>query len=142
MLLTTFDPFTAEFDRLVERTFGPVGSGRPAMRMDGIRREDGIELRFDLPGIDPQTIEVTVDHGVLTVSARRSEEYADAEKPFIRERYMGSFVRRIRLSDQVNAEQIEASYDRGVLTVHAPLAEKALPRKVEVTTAAKAEIEA
>jgi HSP20 family protein len=55
---------------------------------------------------------------------------------------MGSFVRRVRLSDAVNAEQIEAGYDRGVLTVHAPLAEQAQPRKVEVKTAAKAEIEA
>ena len=142
MLLTRYDPFAAEFDRLIGRAFGPAGSGRPAMRMDGIRRSDGIELRFDLPGIDPQTIEVTVDQGVLTVSASRSEEYAEAEKPFIRERLMGSFVRRVRLSDAVNAEQIEASYDRGVLTVHAPLAEQALPRKVEVKTAAKAEIEA
>jgi HSP20 family protein len=142
MLLTRYDPFAAEFDRLVERAFGPAGSGRPAMRMDGIRRDDGVELRFDLPGIDPQTIEVTVDQGVLTVSASRSEEYAEAEKPFIRERLMGSFVRRVRLSDAVNAEQIEASYDRGVLTVHAPLAERALPRKVEVKTSAKAEIEA
>ncbi len=142
MLLTRYDPVAAEFDRLVERTFGSAATGRPAMRMDGIRRENGVELRFDLPGIDPQTIEVTVDQDVLTVSASRSDEYAEAEKPFIRERAMGSFARRVRLSDAVDAEQIEASYDRGVLTVHALLAEKALPRKVEVRTSAQAEIEA
>ena len=46
---------------------------------------------FDLPGIDPASIEVTVDRGVLAVSAQRTEEYAEGEKPFIRERVMGSF---------------------------------------------------
>jgi HSP20 family protein len=129
MLLTSFDPFAA-------------AAGRPVMRMDGIRREDGIELRYDLPGVDPDSIEVTVDRGVLTVSAKRSQDYTDAERPFIRERVMGSFTRRVRLSDTVDAENIEAGYDRGVLTVIVPLTEKALPRKVEVKTEAKAQIAA
>jgi HSP20 family protein len=142
MLLTSFDPFAAEFDRLARRAFGPIEVGRPAMRMDGIRREDGIELRFDLPGIDPDSIDVTVDRGVLSVGAKRSEEYAEADKPFIRERAMGSFTRRVRLSDTVDAEKIDASYDRGVLTVRVPLAEKALPRKVEIKTEAKPAIAA
>ena len=66
MLLTSFDPFTQEFDRLAQRAFGTAAVGRPAMRMDGIRRKDDILLRFDLPGIDPQSIEVTVDRGVLS----------------------------------------------------------------------------
>ena len=142
MLLTSFDPFAADFDRLARRAFGAIEVGRPAMRMDGIRREDGIELRFDLPGIEPESIDVTVDSGVLSVSARRSDEYAEAEKPFIRERAMGSFTRRVRLSDTVDAEKIEAGYDRGVLTVRVPLAEKALPRKVEVKTQPKPAIAA
>jgi HSP20 family protein len=132
MLLTSFDPFAAEFDRLARRAFGPIEIARPAMRMDGIRREDGIELRFDLPGVDPDSIDVTVDRGVLSVSAQRSEEHADAEKPFIRERVMGSFTRRVRLSEAVDAEKIDAGYDRGVLTVRVPLAASALPRKVKV----------
>ncbi|SRR6266567_5487450 len=141
MLLTSFDPFAAEFDRLARRAFGPIEVGRSLMRMDGIRREDGIELRFDLPGIDPDSIDVTVDRGVLSVSAR-SEEYAETEKPFIRERATGSFTRRVRLSDAVDAEKIDASYDRGVLTVRVPLAEKALPRKVEIKTEARPAIAA
>jgi HSP20 family protein len=142
VLLTSFDPF-AEFDRLAQRTFGPAGA-RPqtAMRMDAIRRADEVELRFDLPGIDPATIEVTVDRGVLAVSAQRTEEYAEGEKPFIRERVMGSFSRRIRLSDAADADSIEASFDAGVLTVRIGVQEKALPRKVEVRTGATAEITA
>ncbi len=137
MLLTSFDPF-AEFHRALRTADG----GHAAMRMDAIRRQDGIELRFDLPGIETDSIDVTVDHGVLTVSARRSEEYAEGEKPFITERVMGSFSRRVRLSDSVDAEKISASYDGGVLRVSVPLAERAQPRKVEVSTQARAAVTA
>jgi HSP20 family protein len=135
VLLTTFDPFV-EFDRLTQRAFGSA-DGRLA-RMDAIRHESDIELRFDLPGIDPESIDVTVDRGVLAISARRSEEYTEGEKPFIRERVMGSYARRVRLSDTVDAEKIEASYSGGVLTVHVPLQEQAKPRKIEVRADAKA----
>jgi len=137
MLLTSFDPF-AEFHRAL-RTADGVSAG---VRMDAIRRQDEIELRFDLPGIDAESIDVTVDRGVLTVSARRSEEYAEGEKPFIRERVMGSFARRIRLSDVVDADKISASYDSGVLTVSVPLTERAQPRKVEIGSQARAAVTA
>jgi HSP20 family protein len=137
MLLTSFDPF-AEFHRALRTADG----GHAPMRMDAVRRESEIELRFDLPGIDPDSINVTVDRGVLAVSAHRAEEYADAEKPFIRERVMGSFARRVRLSDSVDAENISAAYDGGVLRVTVPLVERAQPRKIEVSTAAKAAVEA
>jgi HSP20 family protein len=137
MLLSTFDPF-AEFNRALRTADG----GHAAMRMDAIRREQEVELRFDLPGIDTDSIDVTVDRGVLTVSAKRSEEYTESEKPFVRERIMGSFTRRIRLSDSVDAEKISASYDDGVLRVSVPLQERALPRKVEVSTTARAAVEA
>jgi len=137
MLLTSFDPF-AEFHRSLRTADG----GRAPMRMDAIRRENEVELRFDLPGIDTESINVTVDRGVLTVSAKRAEEYADAEKPFIRERVMGSFMRRIRLSDSVDAEKISAAYEGGVLRVSVPLVEQPQPRKIEVSTAAPAAVEA
>jgi HSP20 family protein len=137
MVLTSFDPF-AEFHRALRTADGSYA----AMRMDAIRGDQDIELRFDLPGIDTDSIDVTVDRGVLTVSAKRSEEYTEDEKPFIRERIMGSFTRRVRLSDSVDAERISASYDAGVLRVHVPLQERALPRKVEVSTAARAAVEA
>jgi HSP20 family protein len=136
MLLTSFDPF-AEF----HRTFGNDSRLAP-VRMDAIRRQDEIELRFDLPGIDTDSIDVTVDRGVLTVGARRSEEYAEDEKLFVRERVMGSFTRRIRLSDSVDAEKIAASYDGGVLTVKVPLAERAQPRKIEISTPERAAVSA
>lgn len=138
MLLTSFDPF-AEFDRRAQRAFG---ASRSAVRMDAVRREQDVLLRFDLPGIDPDSIDVTVDRGVLTVSAQRNEEYAEGEKPFIRERVMGSFTRRLRLADTVDADAIGATFDAGVLTVVVPVAETAKPRKVEIAQPAKAEIPA
>jgi HSP20 family protein len=129
MLLTTFDPFA--------RAFGSADYSRLA-RMDAIRHENELELRFDLPGTDRESIDVTVDHGVLTVSATRNEEHTEGVKPFIRERVMGSYTRRVRLSDAVDADKIEANYADGVLTVHVPVAEQAKPRKIEVNADAKA----
>ena len=134
MLLTSFDPFTRDFDRIVERAFGPRSGFRPGtgMPMDAVRTEDGLTLRFDLPGIDPASIEVTVDRGTLTVSAKRDEELAEGEKPYVRERVTGTFSRRIRLGDAIDSAKVEAGYEHGVLTVQVPLAEAAKPRKVEI----------
>lgn len=145
MLLTSYDPFTQEFDRLARRVFGTTNgavSRRSVMPMDVIRRQDEVELRFDLPGIDPESLEVTVDRGVLTVSARRAEEYAEGENPYRRERVMGTFTRRVSLSDTIDAEKIDAGYTNGVLSVRLPLLEKAQPRKVEIHTDGQKEIAA
>ena len=145
MLLTSYDPFTKEFDRLAQRVFGTTNgavSRRSVMPMDVIRRQDEVELRFDLPGIDPESLEVTVDRGVLTVSARRAEEYAEGENPYRRERVMGTFTRRVSLSDTIDAEKIDAGYTNGVLSVRLPLLEKAQPRKVEIHTDGQKEIAA
>ncbi len=137
MLLSTFDPF-AQYHRALRA----ADDGNASMRMDAIRREQEVELRFDLPGIDAESIDVTVDRGVLTVSAKRAEEYTDSEKPFVRERLMGTFTRRVRLSESVDAEKISAAYDGGVLRVTVPLQERAQARKVEVAVAARAAVEA
>jgi HSP20 family protein len=139
MLLTTFDAL-GEFDRIARRAFGPAqaGTGAAPIRMDAIRRPQEIELRFDLPGIDAGSLNVTVDRGVLSVTAQRSQEFGEDEKPFIRQRFMGTYAHQVRLSDSVNADGIEAAYEGGVLTVRVPLQEKAQPRKIEVRAAAPA----
>ena len=145
MPLTSYDPFTQEFDRLARRVFGATNgavSRRSVMPMDVIRRKDEVELRFDLPGIDPESLEVTVDRGVLTVSAKRAEEYAEGENPYRRERVMGTFTRRVSLSDTIDAEKIDAGYTNGVLSVRLPLLEKAQPHKVEIHTDGQKEIAA
>ena len=137
MVLTSIDPFVLEierqFDRLAQRSFGHGnGAGMP---MDGIRRPGEVVLRFDLPGIDPDSIELTVDRGVLTVSATREEKYGEDEQLFIRERAMGTLTRRVYLSDHLDAGAIEAAYNHGVLAVRIPVVEKAKPRKIEIQRA-------
>ncbi|TDB96615.1 Hsp20/alpha crystallin family protein [Actinomadura sp. 7K534] len=134
MLLTSIDPFVQEFERQFDRAFRQVaGNGTGAgMPMDGIRRADDVVLRFDLPGVDPDSVEITVDRGVLSVTAHREEEIGEDERPFIRERTMGSFTRRVYLGEHLDAEAIEAAYDNGVLAIRIPVLEKARPRKVAV----------
>lgn len=134
MLLTSIDPFVQEFERQFDRAVRQAAgqSGGANMAMDGIRRADDVVLRFDLPGIDPGSIEVTVDRGVLSVTARREEEFGEDERVFVRERTMGTFTRRVYLSEHLDAEAIEAAYNNGVLAVRIPVLEKAKPRKVAI----------
>lgn len=134
MLLTSIDPFVQEFERQFDRVVRQAAGqgGGTGMPMDGVRRADDVVLRFDLPGIDPGSIEVTVDRGVLSVTARREEEFGEEERVFVRERAMGSFTRRVYLSEHLDAEAIEAAYENGVLAVRIPVLERARPRKVAV----------
>ena len=137
MYLTTIDPFTRDFDRIVRRAFAPVAFGpaaAQALPMDTLRRDGEVVLRFDVPGVDPEKIDVTVDRGVLTVSATREETKTEGESPVVRERLFGSFTRRVRLSDNLDADAIEASNNDGVLEIRIPVREEAKPRKIEVGT--------
>jgi HSP20 family protein len=131
MLRTSIDPFLAEFERQFER-LRDAATGGPLMPMDGIRRAGDVVLRFDVPGADPDSIEVTVDRGVLSVSARREEFYGEDERVFVDERPMGQFTRRVYLSEQLDADHIEAVYDNGVLTVRVPVLDTAKPHKIEI----------
>jgi HSP20 family protein len=143
MVLTTFDPFGTELDQLARWALGSALSrSRSIVPMDAIRRDGEVELRFDLPGFDPGSVEVTVDRGMLTVAASRSQERTDGEKHLIRERLTGSLTRRVQLSDNLDADNVEAAYADGVLTVRIPVKEAAKPRKIEIRTAEKPELTA
>jgi len=135
MYLTTFDPFARDlqrqFDRLTRHAFGQS----TLMPLDGVRRDGNVVLRFDVPGIDPESIDVTVDRGVLSVSVKRQEEHSEGDKFIVRERMMGTFTRRMHLSENLNADAVEATYTNGVLEVRIPVLEQAKPRKVEVRQA-------
>ena len=137
MLLTSFDPFVRVFG-----TNGTTARLRSVMPMDAIRRKDEVLLRFDLPGVDPESIDVTVDRGALAVSAQRTEESVEGENPITRERVTGTFTRRVYLGDSLDSDKIEAAYVNGVLAVRLPLQEKARPRKVEIHTDSKKKIAA
>ncbi len=137
MYLTTLDP-SRDLDRIVRRAFGGNNfsygafTRAAALPMDTVRRDGEVVLRFDVPGVDAGKIDVTVDKGVLTVSATREEAKTEGENPVVRERLFGSFTRRVRLSDNLDAEAIEASHHDGVLEVRIPVREEAKPRKITV----------
>jgi HSP20 family protein len=141
MYLTTLDPISRDFDRIVRRAFGSGTFGAsyaPALPMDAIRRDGQLVLRFDVPGVDPEKIDVTVDKGVLSVSATREEIKAEGENPVARERRFGSFTRRVRLAENLDADAIEASNSGGVLEIRIPVREEAKPRKITVGTTSEA----
>ena len=136
MALVRTDPF-----RGVDRWFQPLwatqqnGPRSMAMPMDAYRQEDSFLLRLDLPGVKPDSVELTVEDGVLTIAAERPAPLqAEGTKSVVAERPHGSFSRRIVLGKQLDSENIEANYEDGVLTVVIPVAEKAKPRRIEVTT--------
>lgn len=133
MYLTSFDSFTRDFDRVVRRAFA-TAPRTPALAMDTLRRDGEVVLRFDVPGVAPEKIDVTVDRGVLTVSATREEAKTEGDEQVVRERYVGSFTRRVRLSDRLDADSIQASHEDGVLELHIPVREAAKPRKIEVSS--------
>jgi HSP20 family protein len=129
-MLMRFDPFR-ELDRLTQPGW-PGGRG-PVMPMDAFRDGDQFLVRIDLPGIDPDSLDLTVEKNVLTISAARRWERTEAMEVVVAERPQGSFSRQLFLGEGLDADRIEASYDNGVLTVSLPVAEQAKPRKVEIT---------
>ena len=130
MLMRT-DPFR-EFDRLAQQVFG--STTRPAvMPMDAYRSGDDFIVHFDLPGVDPETIDLDVERNVLNVRAeRRSPAPQDAEL-IADERPTGTFTRQLFLGDTLDADRVDASYEAGVLTLRIPIAEQAKPRKIQIT---------
>jgi HSP20 family protein len=133
MLMRT-DPFR-ELDRLTQQVFGTDGTlARPSvMPMDAWREGDTFHVEFDLPGVDPGSIDMDVERNVVTVRAERPSRASDAEL-IAAERPRGVFSRQLILGDNLDTERIEASYDTGVLTLRIPVAEQAKPRKIEITS--------
>jgi HSP20 family protein len=131
-MLIRFDPFR-DLDRLTQQMWGDL-SEAAVMPMDAYRHGDHFVVHFDLPGVDPASIEVTVEKNVLTVRAERSWKRGEDDQILVNERPQGSFSRQLFLGEGLDTERIEASYDNGVLTLTVPVAEEARPRKVEITS--------
>jgi HSP20 family protein len=135
MLLRTTDPFR-DFDRLTSQLLGTTlgTANRPAvMPMDAWREGDVFHLEFDLPGVASESIDLDVERNVLTVRAERVARNGDWEM-LASERPRGIFSRQLVLGDNVDLDQIQATYDAGVLRLTIPVAERAKPRKIEVAT--------
>ncbi|WP_127552911.1 Hsp20/alpha crystallin family protein [Actinoplanes sp. OR16] len=129
MLLRT-DPFR-ELDRVFEQFTGT--SSRPAvMHVDAERDGDVFYVFFDLPGVDPDSIDVTVERNVLQVQAERRRRVKDDVEPVISERPMGVFNRQLFLADTLDTDRLEAVYDNGVLTLRIPISDRAKPRRIAI----------
>ena len=133
-MLMRFDPFR-ELDRLAQ---GPWASSRPVMPMDAYRRNGDFVVHFDLPGVDPGTIDLTVEKNVLTITAERHFAKQEGDEITVSERPQGRFSRQLFLGESLDPDQIKANYDQGVLTLHIPVAERAKPRKVEISAGSEA----
>jgi len=137
MLMRT-DPFR-DLDRLAQQLVGAGTSTRPSvMPLDAWREGDAFVIEFDLPGVQPETLDIDVERNVLTVRAERPSKNGDWEM-LAAERPTGLFSRPLILGDNLDLDRLEARYDAGVLRLTVPVAERAKPRKIEVTTGGRQE---
>jgi HSP20 family protein len=143
--LVRWDPFRDlvsiqdELNRLFGRTFTggesmrPTASGTWMPAMDVFETENEIVAKLELPGIEPHDVEVAVEDSTLTVTGKREFSSETKEENYHRvERRYGSFVRSITLPQTADTERVEASFDKGVLTIEVGKAERVKPKKIEI----------
>jgi HSP20 family protein len=102
--------------------------------MDVWQTDDGFHVFLDLPGVDPDSVDITTERNVLTITAERRPEYQQGQNVVIAERPQGTFTRQLQLGDTVDSENIQASYGDGVLHLTLPITQAAQPRRVQVRT--------
>jgi HSP20 family protein len=130
MLMRT-DPFR-ELDRLTQQVMGTAV--RPSiMPMDAYRSGEEFVVEFDLPGVDPGAVDLDVERNVLTVKAERGPSTAEDAEMVAAERPRGVFSRQLILGDTLDTDNVRATYEAGVLTLRFPIAERAKPRKIEIS---------
>jgi HSP20 family protein len=136
-MLVRYDPFR-QLDRISGDLFGNhPARPRHGMPMDAVQHGNTVELRFDLPGVSPDSVDVTVERQVLTVRAERSWTPSEGDTVITRERPQGQVSRQVTLAETLDTDHLEAHFDAGVLTVTIPVAEQAKARKVEIHTGAQ-----
>jgi HSP20 family protein len=133
-MLMRFDPFR-ELDQVAQQVLRQAA--RPGAPMDAYRHGDQFVVQFDLPGVDPSSIDLTVEKNVLNVTATRQRTFAEGDEVLVAERPQGEFRRQLFLGEQLDTENIGAGYEDGVLTLTLSVAEQAKPRKVEIAKGSK-----
>ncbi len=133
-MLMRFDPFR-ELDQVAQQVLRQ--SPRPGAPMDAYRHGDHFIVQFDLPGVDPASIDLTVEKNVLNVTATRQRSFGEGDEVLVAERPQGEFRRQLFLGEQLDTENIGAEYDNGVLTLTLSVAERAKPRKVAISKGSK-----
>jgi HSP20 family protein len=133
--LVRFDPWgmMRDLDRLFEEGARRSGSSW-VPRVDVFEKDDALTVRAEIPGVNPEDVEVTVEGGTLTISGSRSFENDEVtESGFHRkELFEGSFKRTILLPEGTDPEAITANSKDGMLEVAVPKRPEVLPRKVSI----------
>ncbi|MEU7631963.1 Hsp20/alpha crystallin family protein [Nocardia sp. NPDC049220] len=130
-----FDPFH-DIDTVARQLLGEAtGSARAPrfMPMDLFKTGDHYVLNADLPGVDPHSVEVSVDNGTLTLRAQRTAPSEEGVQWIASERFAGTYMRQLSLGENVDVDKISATYNNGVLSVTIPIAARAKPRRIEIT---------
>ena len=136
-LLMRPEPFSQEVNRLFNTLFADVDSQQAARRwtplMDLVEADDHFVLKADLPGLSEDDVAIEVQDGALTISGERKAERSESDRGWYRvERSFGRFSRSLTLPDGVDPDRIEATFDRGVLTLHIPKPEERKPRRIQI----------
>ena len=129
-MATRFDPFQ-EMDRLMGQVFGAARAAG-TMPMDLYRSGDHYIMNIDLPGVDPGTIDVSVEDRTLTIRAERTSGTSHDIQWLAQERPSGTYARQLTVGTGLALDKIDATYSDGVLTLSIPISEEAKPRRVEV----------
>lgn len=138
MLMRT-DPFR-DLDRLTQLLGVPGTTQRPSvMAMDAWREGETFHADFDLPGVDPGSVDLQVERNVLTIKAERPVPDRWEREVLASEQPRGVFTRQLILGDNVDTEHIQASYEAGVLRLSIPVAESAKPRKISISATGEGE---
>lgn len=135
----TFNRLPADPLGLLDQVFGNTGSRSAANMMrapetDVVETEREIRVHVEMPGLKRENIEVDVENNVLTIRGEKREERTEGQEGryHLAERRWGTFARSFVLPRDVDAENIQAAFDDGVLTVRIPKSEKARRRKIDI----------
>jgi HSP20 family protein len=129
-MLVAIEPL-GQVDRSAQRISGTAG--RQTMPMDAYRDGEQLIIQFDLPGIESDSMELHVENNVLTIKAHRRRPQIEDSQWVVSERLHGTLSGQLHLSNQLDLDNLRASYDQGVLTVSVPVAKETQARRIEIS---------
>jgi HSP20 family protein len=130
MSLLRFDPFAGS-ERLTQQMMRERQEPRP-IPMSAVRRGDQVVAYFDLPGVSPEDVDITVERNIVTIRAERRPAHQEGDEVIVDERPYGIFTRQVFLGDSLDLDAMTADYSGGELRLTIPVSAKAKPRRIEL----------